>query len=88
MNKAQIAKRSVNRRLVKPFFSLDLKRKEVLINEVRVTDIDVPTSYEPDTPTLEELKTQAKKLGIKGYNFFKNRETLIKRIVEARQNQS
>ena len=49
------------------------KTKETEVKEVEATVVD---------PTLEELKEQAKSLGIRGYNNAK-KDTLIKKIAEA-----
>ena len=49
------------------------KEVEVKVEEVEATVVD---------PTLEDLKEQAKGLGIRGYNNAK-KDTLIKKIAEA-----
>lgn len=49
------------------------KAKEAEVKEVEATVVD---------PTLEDLKEQAKGLGIRGYNNAK-KDTLIKKIAEA-----
>ena len=49
------------------------KEAEVKVEEVEATVVD---------PTLEDLKEQAKGLGIRGYNNAK-KDTLIKKIAEA-----